>query len=177
MSDADFRIGQEAFEQLISILSLLDNLAEFLGMEVSNIVFFAIGRVLGDKIYDLYPKEESCDLTSANAFLLDFMKNYKLVKDIAIFTAIPSDNNVELICRVTNSAYTANRRGNFLLYVIRGILHQFYSRVVGKTAEVLIIYASSEIKAFYEYLIKLPAQFKRGVPEEETPRMWRCEDE
>ena len=57
MSDADFRIGQEAFEQLMNILSLLDNLAEFLGMEVSNIVFFAIGRVLGDKIYDLYPKE------------------------------------------------------------------------------------------------------------------------
>ena len=47
MSDADFRIGQEAFEQLMSILSLLDNLAEFLGMEVSNMVFFAIGRVWG----------------------------------------------------------------------------------------------------------------------------------
>lgn len=108
MGGTSFRLGQEAFEQLMSILGLLDNLSEFLGMEVSNVIFFAIGRVLGDKIYDLCPKEESCDLASANAFLLDFMKNYRLVKDIAIFTAIPSDNRVELICRVTNSAYTAN---------------------------------------------------------------------
>lgn len=119
----------------MSILSLLDNLTEFLGMEITNIIFFAIGRVLGDKIYDLYPKGESPDLNSANEFLLDFMKNYRLVKDIAIFTTIPSDNSVELICRVTNSAYTTNQRGSFLLYVIRGILHQFYSRIAGKPAE------------------------------------------
>jgi len=176
MSSSNFRLGQEAFEQLMSILSLLDNLTEFLGMEITNVIFFAIGRVLGDKIYDLYPKGERSDLTSANTFLLDFMKNYKLVKDIAIFTAVPSDNNVELICRVTNSAYTANQRSSFLLYVIRGILHQFYSRIAGKPAEVLIIYASSELKAFYEYLIKLPVQLKREVSEE-VPGIWRCEDE
>ncbi|RLG01708.1 MAG: hypothetical protein DRN49_00715 [Thaumarchaeota archaeon] len=176
MSDAGFGFCQEAFEQLMNILGLLDNLSEFLGMEVSNIIFFAIGRVLGDKIYDLCPKREGCDLTSANAFLLDFMKNYRLVKDIAIFTVLPSDDKIELICRVTNSAYTATHRGSFLLYVIRGILHQFYSRVAGKPAEVLVIYASSEVKAFYEYLIKLPARFK-GKMSEEIPRMWRCEDE
>jgi len=174
MESSNLRIGQEAFEQIVSILSLLDNLTEFLGMEITNIIFFAIGRVLGDKIYDLYPKGESPDLNSANEFLLDFMKNYRLVKDIAIFTTIPSDNSVELICRVTNSAYTTNQRGSFLLYVIRGILHQFYSRIAGKPADVLIIYASSEIKAFYEYLIKLPAQLRRAS--EEIPRIRRCED-
>ena len=174
MGGSDLRIRQEAFEHLASVLGLLDNLDEFLGMEITNVIFFAIGRVLGDKIYDLYPKGESPDLNSANAFLLDFMKNYRLVKDIAIFTAMPSDNNVELICRVTNSAYTANQRGSFLLYVIRGILHQFYSRVAGKPTEVLIIYASSEIKAFYEYLVKLPIQFRRVS--EETQKIWGCED-
>jgi len=174
MGGSSLKIDQEVFEQLTSILSLLDNLTEFLGDEVTNIIFFAIGRVLGDKIYDLYPRGESPDLNSANAFLLDFMKNYRLVKDIAIFTAMPSDNSVELICRVTNSAYTANQRDSFLLYVIRGILHQFYSRVAGKPAEVLIIYASSEIKAFYEYLVKLPIQFRRVS--EEARRIWGCED-
>ena len=174
MESSHLKIGQEAFEQIVSILSLLDNLPEFLGMEITNIIFFAIGRVLGDKIYDRYPKGESPDLNSANEFLLDFMKNYRLVKDIAIFTTIPSDNSVELICRVTNSAYTANQRGSFLLYVIRGILHQFYSRIAGRPADVLIIYASSEIKAFYEYLIKLPAQLRRAS--EEMPRIRRCED-
>jgi len=174
MGDSNLEIRQEAFEHLASVLGLLDNLDEFLGMEITNVIFFAIGRVLGDKIYDLYPRGESPDLNSANAFLLDFMKNYRLVKDIAIFTAIPSDNGVELICRVTNSAFTVNRRGSFLLYVIRGILHQFYSRVAGKPAEVLIIYASNEIKAFYEYLIKLPAQLRRIS--EETPRVRGCGD-
>ena len=174
MESSNLNFGQEAFEQIVSILSLLDNLTEFLGMEITNIIFFAIGRVLGDKIYDLYPKGKSPDLNSANEFLLDFMKNYRLVKDIAIFTTIPSDNSVELICRVTNSAYTTNQRGSFLLYVIRGILHQFYSRIAGKPADVLIIYASSEIKAFYEYLIKLPAQLRRAS--EEIPRIRRCED-
>ena len=47
MSDAGFGFCQEAFEQLMNILSLLDNLSEFLGVEVSNIIFFAIGRVWG----------------------------------------------------------------------------------------------------------------------------------
>ena len=53
MGGSNLKIRQEVFEQLTSILSLLDNLTEFLGNEVTNVIFFAIGRVLGDKIYDL----------------------------------------------------------------------------------------------------------------------------
>ncbi len=139
-------------------------LASEAAKEITGLVFFNVGRALGDQVYLLYNRPGR-GLHDANSFLIGFLKRWRLARDAAIFGAVSEMGGLELVCRVVAGrlleVFAAESGEEAASKLLKGLIHRYYERV--KRGYVKVEERFSE--PFYEFIITLPMVVGGGEAE------------
>lgn len=156
-------VEDELFEAIgnssADIISLFWGLSEYFGENVCHIVAYSIGRILGERLYRLARKRGVTTLRSANELLVRAIKALKLARDAAAFSSRSDGGAIEVFFRVSSSAQVYGRDNRPLLFIVRGLLLQFYSMFASDEVKITTSNLSDVLKDCYEYVIEIPGQF------------------
>lgn len=142
----------------------LEPLTSEAAKEITGLVFFNVGRALGDQVYLLY-NSPGRGLHDANSFLISFLKRWRLARDAAIFGAISETGGLELVCRIVAGRFLEVFAGEggeeAALKLLKGLIHRYYEKVKGGYVKI-----EERLSApFYEFIITLPMTVDYREPE------------
>lgn len=126
------RINITHVEEIIGLI--LDLVKHSLGIGLSNVLLYSLGKSIGQDLYDSYPhlKSGEASLEEANEHLINCLKTRKLVKDMLILKALRPDERLELVCRINTKEFDKlfredqELKASFVYFFYRGILSRYY---------------------------------------------------
>ncbi len=172
----NFEIRFSGYRNISEITDFIDFIFETLmksmGVGLCSVILYYFGKSIGGRLYSTY-KFQHNDLAqyknlleNVNNFLVDYLRKWKLVKDVAIFNAISSKNILEVVCKikyevnenpcVNESAETRITLMAFFFY--RGIISGYYESFFSDSVKIRRITVSSDDdNVFCEFIVELPS--------------------
>lgn len=171
----NFKIRFPENENVSRITSFIDFvfeiLVESLGIGFCSVILYHVGKSIGGKLCSTYRfqyndlAQHKNLLENANDFLVNYLKKWKLVKDVAVFNALSSKNVPEVVCKikyevdkkpcVNENAETRITLMAFFFY--RGIITGYYECFFNDSMKIRRIAVSSDDdNVFCEFIVELP---------------------